>query len=532
MDYSKLPHHRGPYSAVGDRQARFLDTLGAPALHCVNADGSVSSKAGGRLWVAPGQQQEDGFYSLGLLNGKRHVMASSTGRGKFADRGPLTGDDGFRPDSVDRLYHYSRGWGMASAVSVVGQVADFNDKAATAWEIGLGRTRDGRKLTQVQQIFAVGSHIGVGVSRSFNWCEPTVLEDGTELVVGGGGIGITMQGDYVPVYLRGEVGGHSQVPLQTLQYQLPSELLPYTLSPTARLAQVKYLRPVYPQVTYPGGVPKPVPHPINDAGCPGLVMHFSDDAGATWTPLSFAAAAQEMVTTLLPMRVPHDHDYWAAVNTLFDRAILSAGIVGSPAPVSRQRSLACMNVPYAVADASTAVGWRLMCKAKLVAVDAVAHTVTELVTLLDDEFDRAIHYFGSAAAIGGGMLYLAKPQQAGDFRDNPVQCWFVDSSGNRVLKGQLPQPAWLTGSLFAIDRRTVGCTTYIDGAYRLYQSTDLGTTWKPRALIAEAPQPARVAGADFLTEFEFVTQLRDAGRPANPMPGAPWAIDARLPAPQ
>ncbi len=54
MDYSKFPHQRGtPPSGAGERQARHLDTLGAPSLHRANPDGSVSRKVNGRLYVDP-----------------------------------------------------------------------------------------------------------------------------------------------------------------------------------------------------------------------------------------------------------------------------------------------------------------------------------------------------------------------------------------------------------------------------------------------------------------------------------------------
>lgn len=53
MDYSKFPKQRGIPSAIGERQARILDALGAPSLHHTNPDGSVSRKVNGRLYVDP-----------------------------------------------------------------------------------------------------------------------------------------------------------------------------------------------------------------------------------------------------------------------------------------------------------------------------------------------------------------------------------------------------------------------------------------------------------------------------------------------
>lgn len=58
MDYSKFPHQRGvPPSSTGERQARHLDTLGAPSLHRKNPDGSVSRKVNGALYVDPAKPE-------------------------------------------------------------------------------------------------------------------------------------------------------------------------------------------------------------------------------------------------------------------------------------------------------------------------------------------------------------------------------------------------------------------------------------------------------------------------------------------
>ncbi|MDO5691116.1 MAG: hypothetical protein Q4G70_01370 [Pseudomonadota bacterium] len=58
MDYSRFAHHRAlPGSRAGERQARMLETMGAPALHRRNADGSTSRKVGERLYVQTADEQ-------------------------------------------------------------------------------------------------------------------------------------------------------------------------------------------------------------------------------------------------------------------------------------------------------------------------------------------------------------------------------------------------------------------------------------------------------------------------------------------
>lgn len=537
MDYSKFPRQRGyPPSHTGERQARFLDTLGAPALHRRNPDGSVSHKQGDRLWVEPGdQQQPDGFYSLGVVAGRTHVFASPTASGTFLDRGAFMGDDGLMPWSVNRLYHQQRGWGLAVASERYGSAADFNGYPTHTHKMTLARTRNGRQFDVVgEYLFALGWD-GWNFTALFDLCTPTRLLDGSELLAGFAAVAVSLAGDYVPVYLLNDV---TPVILPTRTYQVVHDFAADTLAPRMRLGQVHYTRAIYPQLPIHAGDPPPVPHAQNNALNPGLDIYFSNDGGANWAWAGPQSAFAEFTATAVPMDVPPDvaaAGLWTQlhvdINTLFNQVATATRVVGKACPVSARYALALASVGYVVADPTAASGWKARRKYRVVAIDNQAGTITEAALLLDAGLDESNGYVGSAVAISGGMLFQLKPRTTPDFHDGPVQCWFMAWGGAPVLMGTLPTPAWLTGSLFAIDRNTVGCALYINGAYQIYQTRDLGATWTQRALIARAALPAQIPEANYLIDFEYVAQLLNHGAAANPMPGAPWACDERMEAP-
>lgn len=537
MDYSKFPLQRGiPPSSIGGRQARFLGTLGAPALHSTNADGSVSHKQGDRLWVEPGGQPlPDGFYSLGVVAGRTAVFASPNARGTFADRGAFMGDDGLVPWAANRLRHQQRGWGLVVATEYYGQIKDFNDFSTNQYKVTLARTRDGRRFELVgEHLASLGFDAWNGfVSLYLN--TPTRLMDGTELVAGLSVVGVNAAGAYVPAY---HLNSTVSVELPTRAHQVMYSFSADVLSPRARLGQVTYTRSIYPQLPRRAGEPAPVDFPQNNALNPGIDVYFSGDGGANWTFAGPQSAFQEFTDSAVPMDVPPEvaaDGLWSWVhediNKLFNDVVTATGLIGTPCPVSNRYSLALASVGYVVPDPSPGIGWKARRKHKIVAVDNQARTITEAAVLMDADFDSSHSFFGSSVAIGGGMLYHTTPHTTYDFRDGWVHCWFVTLGGTHTYRGSMPTPAWLTGSLFAIDRNTVGCTVYEEGAYRLYESRDLGATWKRRAVITEAPLPAKVENVNYLLNFEYVAQLLSEGVNANPMPGAPWACDERLEAP-
>lgn len=539
MDYGKFPRQRGaPASSIGAQQARHLETLGTPALRRRNADGSVSHKQGNHLWVTPGGQQlPDGFFTLGMVNGLTHVFASPNARGTFADRGPFMGDDGLVPWSVNRLYSQRRGWGLAVAGqsgSYEESTLDFNNYPVIPSWLHLAQTRNGRQFQMLGSYRIVHGWDGWSTIALFSVGTPARLNDGSELIAGLAVVAVTPTGDYVPVYV---VEGINQVVLPTRVHQVMHDFSANLLSPRARLGVVRYTRAIYPQLPKRPGDPNPVDFPINNALNPGLDVYFSANGGAAWTWAGAQAVFSEFTATAISMDVPAAvaaTGLWTPlhedINTLYNR-VLSATGVNPACPVSARYALALVPVGYVEPDPTSPIGWKGKRKIKVARIDNVARTITTQNVMLDTGLEESQGAAGSSVAIGGGMLFQLKPKTTPDYRDSAVQCWFVTLGGTPTLMGTMPQPAWLTGSLFAIDRNTAGCTTYEDGAYWVYESRDLGATWKRRACITKAPTPAKVAGANYLINFEYVTQLTNAGAMANPMPGAPWACDERMEAP-
>lgn len=485
------------------------------------ADGVVARKSGEFTNIYQAPAGIDGYYSLGFNGTTQRVMGSATARGVFSDRGEFVADDGSTSNSVNRLYFYSRGWAAALRFERVGSIADFNGKPAPAWQVHHAKTTNGKKFIEVFNLLNVGAFIGDNWDYPTNLSDPTVLIGGAQAAVGVGYIGITEGGQYKFVHVDDDTETVTPRVVDTVANQLAYAFNPSVTSPRTRVAAGRYMRPTYPQLTAPA--------PINSAACPGLVVMFSDDMGVSWTPASSTAAFDEIEDTVLPMVVPDSAANWSAVNRLFNAAMSWAGFA-PPAPISRRYSLSISNVPYMVPDADKYEGFRLKLKAKIIMIDSVAKTVFETATLIDGEIEDSGYYFGSITPIAGGMLFQYKPQTQPDSRDNAIHCAFTKDGVGIVYQPPMPFPAWLTGSLFAIDTKTVGCAMY-DGEYSLYESKDLGATWKKRAVISANGTPIKEPFADYLINFQSVLQLRINSQNANPMPGAPWATDERLPNP-
>lgn len=530
MDYSKFPFQRGAAGAgVGVRQARFLDTLGSPALKRKNRDGSVSRKVGDRLYVipAPPPQDLDAYLSSGTMDeGVVRAVSSRDARGTFKVRGRIIPRNQLADyTGSDVRYH---GNGKAITEYPVLQrdpqtgnslaVDDFNGMPAYVSEVisvisQSGDSFEETRKTIVTQAFVKYVPYSIGHGRT----TPTLVRyaDKNQWIYGAVTCTICLGGQHRFLYVVDYGDARYLGNIETMEYQLPVGFYAVTISPLGRFAVGLYMRPEYFQAG--------VPHPINLDQCPGFEFHLSADGGLNWDRIDSAPILQEFWDTkrLLPLS-SYSSGFFNDAVQMFD---------WTAAPLNAQQAVILMTVPYF--EKSWGDNFNIKAKIKLGVIDLVAPAVVETVVLGDmDLADAAYGYLSSTTGvpIRGGVLFMVRPMGADDYRDNPPRCFFTLDGVNLQWQPPLPWPGWRVGFVTAISIDTIVVPVYDDErGYVLYESHDLGFSWKFRAtLSASAPPPVKVKSRSHLLEFSSVTQLRDGQAPANATPGAPWVSDSRF----
>lgn len=487
--------------------------------------GGVSTSVHGplafkRVQGSPAPVQEDEeqpppnlFLSLGRIGAQRAV-AGLTGyklRGNFYGYGVLDGDGGLSPGASEvsvtnanipaHLFPFAEGWGATQTLVASGGVVGADGNYITR-TIAVDKTRDGENFEPSFE-YQVWTHLATidGYPAWVPICPPTVLADGTQIMAGFGFVGPRGDNTSEFFYLHGR--GGSIVAVRPVPAPLPDTpgykraFIPYVTSPAGRVGFV------YTQST-------PSTPPGVGANYSGLVVVFSEDAGQTWSEPVYPAALFEVG--------PREG------GSPGDMANVLPGFV---VPISPTRSIACVAALVGPMSNPTP-----SVRIKLVEIDSAARTFTSKAVLMEGPPLGYHDIIGTAIPIAGGVLFtLRTPWRTGrPLLPQPynlaVECWFTTNGDDPTRVGTMPWPAGHTGPLFAIDKDTVGCAAYTaaDG-YSVYASKDLGATWERWASIA-------LGGIDAdpleprLMDFERVLQL-----PANPMPGAPWICDARVPAP-
>lgn len=501
----KLVKQRGLWSPQGRKKAQALDAVSAPYLKSRNGDGSITKKAGPFLSSYKSAEpplEQDGFYSMGYVDGKYVLVGSSDARGKFVFRG-VPGTQSF---VVVSLGFFGRGLGSVSELEVVGSSTTFDGRLATVYRADLYTTSNGKSvnLRYTQNFISFPEQMGIAVSyaagRTMLFAGQPTFQTGMAFVRTNGA------GQLLPSYLV-EVSGTKTV--STLNYdvgQLNGRPDVEHFSPSDLVAIVPTMLPSY------------SPTSISTAATPGLRFHKSSDGGRTWTYTSdmdavFATELAQLRSVLLP-----------SAPTLFGRwnnAVLSAAVRAySPTPASW---VFVAVVPYA-----ENVGGSLLAKGKVkVGVREVATgAFIPTLTLFDGDIDDAF-IFASAGGIEfhynglPGVLLFTRPTSVNRINE-PRQIVWTDGY-TAVPLGPMPYANKHTGGVTAVSRRELICPMY-DGQHSLYSSRD-GIVWRRRATIFEGgPVPADRLVLD---NFAQVTFLRDAGRPALLTPEAPWASDYR-----
>jgi len=517
MDYTKFPHQTSiPPSMEGERQARFLDTLGTPYLHRRNVDGSVSRKAGGRLYVTPAQQasaQQSTFLSLGMVGDDRRVDALRAYQlqGNFDPRGVLAGDGGLTGgttastgDIPRRLLQFARGWGATQSLIDSGGVVGADGNYVTR-TIAVDKTRNGADFERTLE-YQVWTNLAAGVDGSPMWlptCPPTVLADGTQLTAGFGFVGPRGDNTSEFFYLHGR--GDAITTVRPVPDPLPDTpgykraFIPFVTSPAGRVA-FAYTE------SYPATV---------TGNYSGLMMVFGSDGGLTWSPPLYPQGLFD------EGEGPRESGSWAGIVEAIPRFVV---------PITRTRSIGCTVAYHRSGWLGGSNPW---CRIKLIEIDTAARTVTGKAVLAEGPALGYHDYIGTAIPIAGGVLFTLKtPWRSGTPLlpqpfDLAVECWFTADGSDAVHKGTMPWTAGQTGPIFAIDKNTVGCAVFADfEGYSVYASRDLGATWERWASIDIDADLFVEDGVARLNDFESVIQL-----PGNPAPGAPWITDARVPAP-
>lgn len=517
MDYTKFPHHNGTPGREGERQARFLDTIGTPFLRHRNQDGSVSRKAGGRLYVdpaPPAQAQPATFLSIGLVEGQRRVDAlrSFKPEGNFDPRGTLPGDGGLtgglgssEGDKPRRLFPFARGWAATQSMLADGSslVSGTDGRFYIARTIAIDKTRNGTDFERAatHQVWSDTASGLDGYPMFLPVCWPTVLADGTQVSAGFGFVGPDGGGSagFRFLYWRGD----TVADVRPLPSPLPATpgykrgFIPFTTSPTGRVAFV-----------YTESYPTTVGPEYS-----GLMMVFSGDCGQTWGAPVYPEALFDVG--------PRESGSWANIAPAIPPFVV---------PITPTRAVACTAAYNPTGYLGSASPW---VRIKLVVIDSVARTVESKAVLAEGPALGFHDIIGSATPIAGGVLFtLKKPWRTGSPLlpqpyDLAVECWFTTDGTDPVLKGTMPWSAGQTGPLFAIDKDTVGCCVFADGeGYSVYASKDLGATWTRVASINADVSLLVEDRYSYLNDFESIARL-----PANPTPGAPWITDARVAAP-
>lgn len=504
---------RGQHSPQGRQHARELTRIKAPYLKRYNADGSVSRKRKGDLTVTTSTHEEnpqDGFYSLGVIDNKYHIMASQAGRGHFRDRGPA-GDETF---TFPALGFYGRGAGMVP-VTLEGppNKTDFLGQAILQYRTLINKTRSGRTFTPVYEVTYcapaaagqawVAFHGGRVVDANPSPTQQTPVFQTTASVVQ-----LNNDGQYVPTFLIDTAQGLTVVPAQIAPNQLVAEAV------VAKFGTQNYV------MLCPCLWPYNGPGAVDTANTPGVMFQTSSDAGRTWA-ISTAldpvfGAEMATIRAALPSWTSGRATHW---NNLMTTARL---IAYQPAP---GMDLFVAVVPFMDGSSPKA-------RVKAGRRNHLDGSYTVTATLYEGSLSNALIYYGAGGiefSLQGitnlpGVLLFVRPITGNEGAEPRQVLWF-DESGVYPL-GVMPEANHRTGVVSAVSRGELICPMCIGYKnFYLFSSRD-GLAWVKRATISEmGVQPS--VGDLALYDFGQVTYLRNDGRPALLTPSAPWASDYR-----
>lgn len=529
-DDGRFPKDRSfPRSQAGRAALRPIDgndSLTWLRKRRMTPDGIAEARnKGGYLTVKAGTPSlPDGFYAVGDIGAVLQVVGDDDGRGMFKLRGPFLDDDGHVLESASALQPFGDGRGFYLQFDMTGFVNNKQGYPCRHYVSTVWATRNGTNFTQLYGYVRVQPSSGTfpeGVVVNFYSSPPSRYGADKSQRVAAGFVGVELNEakEFNFYYVKDTYDAVSKIYMPTTPEQYPYEASLHRIGPSVLISLTRYVRSTLPAEDPPG---TPVPDRIDNSLCPGYRILFSFDNGDSWTEASGSDIFSEYDDTVLTLEPidPITGSQDTAANTRFYVATVSMN--WAVFPVSATRAIVRAQVPYYA-------GTTLRMKVKLGVVDIPARTVTATLTMFDGLPDEAVDYRAglTATPVAGGVLVPHVP--SANNADPPQFFWTVDGVS---LLNQPPfiAPSYNTGAITAISPKEVGLVAYIDGEYVLMSSLDLGATWKKRALLTKdgpVPNPS----FNFLSNFTLVSQLRDKGMVARSIPGAPWACDARLPAP-
>ena len=510
-----FPKHRNGATAPGNAAAQFLGREGEVWLK-KRRFGAMGLNRGGLLETRiTDQVGEDGFYSLGRVNGEQRIVGSATARGVFTDRGPAVADDGSGGFEIRQLFFYGRGLASDYFSQLEGFFEDFDGHDNALFETEVYRTRDGRNMAPYYMTDLTGP-IGTDLWATAFFIYPGAYYfDGDTLKFQTGWCYRTTGGDgqHKFEFIQDDGrGGVLAVTVPQVLNQIAAYAVPQRIGPQNFVLMETFVRPRYPFTS------------IDEAACPGLRFSFSDDNGTTWIPASSTEMYQEFFDTLLDLP---SGELWALP---FNNATQAAGF--TVVPLSASRALVYGVVPYIEVISIPEVTYNLKGKVKLGIADRSSRTILSTLTLFDGAINEAGDFWRtSAESHRGGAVVLERPIRP-DHQEwaHPLRIMFTPDGMEYVEIGFTPQPSYKCGLLTAVSPTQLFLPMY-DGVHSLYESRDRGATWTRRATLSEngpVPEPDQ---DQTLQDFAVVTFLRRDGLPANGSPGTPWVCDARITAP-
>lgn len=494
--------------------------------------GAESRNKGGHLLVRYGPQSTGAYYCAGDESTGRVLRASASARGLFDVVRPVPAGGAEEPNVVSLL---NRGDGKA-VVSGFGAQEYMTTEIphdVPSWLVHQYLTRDGREFTSVDMagmtlvggaLGSVGPYLGGALDPS------------------GGGVFVGGVWTYIFVVDSAMFGAHTLVygciVDDTLVFTAPVDSAPFEMVKHRGFGHVSPMG----RLTATMGVMWA--RPVGWAGAdvtetPLLRLLASDNAGVTWAllpePPMLATVLNEW-RSYLSDAAPSD----LIVSQWQDRVVAPTAVTVTP--FEPGKAIVCVSLPTFEGYDPTprfnnvdigANYYRLL-------YDTATHSFTELdrvefaaVPLTTTRPQTRAHALVQRppTAVPGGILYfeLVDPD---DFTNTPLRIVFTPTGGPPyTIQHETIWPARHCGVVTMPQRGVLFMTVY-DGDYGLYESRDLGATWRKRATASPYTAPPTTDTGVYrlavLTDFGQMTHLRENDRGVNPLPATPWASDERI----